>query len=202
MSVYRPTLKRPNKIRFFVKENKPSPRQVNNAIYEKLNVNNSVKCIADLDNAWFNITLDNERYCKDIATRGLNLNGMLIECERADVFNSIVVYVNAPYEMSVNVVANALMQYGTVANIRRQHHDSNNTIENGVRSLLIKHVKKPIPSFVKVGNFNLPVRHRGQQRTCKICQQSGHIARDCERRGRCFICGSQEHRTDIHEKID
>ena len=49
--------------------------------------------------------------CEDIATRGLNLNGMLIKCERADVFNSVVVYVKAPYEMSDNVVLTHASSY-------------------------------------------------------------------------------------------
>ena len=128
------------------------------------------------------------------------VNGMLIDCERADIYHSVVVYVKAPYEMSDNAVANALIQYGTVVNIRRQHHLFDDNIENGVRSLLIKHIKKPIPSFVRVGNFNLPVRHRGQEKTCKICQKPGHMARDCDQRGRCFICGSKDHRADAHDK--
>ena len=163
-AMFHNTLKRPNTIRFSVRHNRPTAEQIHD---------NTINCIAELDNSWYNVTFNNERYCETIATSGLEVNGMLIDCERADIYHSVVVYVKAPYEMSDNVVANALIQYGTVANIRRQHHLFDDNIENGVRSLLIKHIKKPIPSFVRVGNFNLPVRHRGQEKTCKICQKPG-----------------------------
>ena len=68
-----------------------------------------------------------------------------------------------------------------------------------MRSVLTKNIKQLIPSYVRVGDFNLPVRHRGQQKTCKICNKPGHFARDCQMRGRCFICGSPEHRAEWHE---
>ena len=40
---------------------------------------------------------------------------MLIECERADVFNSVVVYVKAPYEMNDNVVLTHASSYTRAA---------------------------------------------------------------------------------------
>ena len=43
--------------------------------------------------------------------------------------------------------------------------------ETGVRSVLTKNIKQLIPSYVRVGDFNLPVIHRGQQKTCKICNE-------------------------------
>ena len=58
----------------------------------------------------------------------------------------------APYEMADNVTVNALMEYGTVANVRRQHHTFDKELENGVRILLIRNVKEPIPRFLKKGS--------------------------------------------------
>ena len=54
--------------------------------------------------------------------------------------HSTVVYVKAPYEMTDTVITNALMQYGTVTNLRRQFHDFNEMIETGVRSILLKNI--------------------------------------------------------------
>ena len=85
-------------------------------------------------------------------------------------------YIKVPDEMSDEVTA--LLPYGTVVNIRRQVHDFDNEIETGVRSPLVKNMTKQIPSYVEVGGFTLPIRYKGQQRTCKICNQPGHIARN------------------------
>ena len=79
--------------------------------------------------------------------------------------------------MTDEVVWNALMQFGTVVNLRRQIHNFDERVEKEVRSLLIKNIKKPIPYFVRVGGFSLPVRYKGQQKTCKISDQTGHFAR-------------------------
>ena len=124
---------------------------------------------------------------------------MLIQCERASILSSAVVYIKAPYEMTDQVVLN-VQSYGTVANMRRQVHDFDSQVETGVQSVLIKNLKKPIPSFVRVGGFTLPVRYRGQQKTCKVCDGTGHLARDCPLRGRCFVCGSYNHRAAWHDK--
>ena len=73
------TLKRPNTIRFSVRHNRPTAEQIHD---------NTINCIAELDNSWYNITFNNERYCETIATSGLEVNGMLIDCERADIYHS------------------------------------------------------------------------------------------------------------------
>ena len=98
-----------------------------------------------------------------------------------------------------DIIVNALNPYGTVTNVRRQYHDFDKYVETGGRSVPIKNIKQLIPSYVRVGGFNLPVRHRGQQKTCKICNKPGHFARDCQVGGRCFMCDNTEHRVEWHE---
>ena len=196
----RVTLKRPNSVRFNTRHIRDvTPEEVYQAINKELDSVETIKCIASLENSWYNVTFDNEKHCERIALQGMFLKGILIQCERTNIQNSVVVYVKAPFEMGDDVIVNALNPYGTVTNVRRQYHDFDKNVETGVRSVLIKNLKQLIPSYVRVGGFNIPVRHRGQQKTCKICNKPGHFARDCPMRGRCFVCGNPEHRAEWHE---
>ena len=95
------------------------------------------------------MTFDNERHCEKPALQGLMLTKSLIQCERANAQNTAVIYVKAPYEMADNAAVTALTFYGTDANIRRQIHDFDENIETGVRSCMIKNIKRPISSCIK-----------------------------------------------------
>ena len=144
------------------------------------------------------MTFNNEIDCIDIARSGLLIRQALIQCERANVLNAVVVYVKCPYEMSDGDILRMMYAYGTVVNIRRQYHQFDKNVETGVRSCLVRNVKKPIPSFIKVRGFSLLVRYKGQLKTCKICEGTDHLARECPERGRCFVCGSRDHRATWH----
>ena len=198
-------LRRPNTVRFNTKSipEAVTPEQVYRAVKKELDSVATVKCIAELDNKWYNITFDNERHSEFVASHGLILHQVLVQCERASDRRSVVCYVKVPYEISDETVATVLSRYGTVANVRRQYHNFDKNIETGVRSCLIKNLQRPIPSYIKLGTFTLPVRYRGQQKTCKICESVNHIARDCPTRGRCFVCGSYDHQAAWHDnKMD
>ena len=197
------TLKRPNTIRFHANHlTRLDAKNVYDAVEVELGTTETIKCIAILNNGWYNVTFDNEIDCESIAMGGVFLQGQLVQCERANIMNSVVVYVKAPYEMSDAAVVSALMQFGTATNIRRQVYDFDENVETGVRSVLLKNVKKPVPSFIRVGGFSLPVRHRGQEKTCKLCNQPGHFVRDCDLRGRCLVCGSRNHQAAWHRDND
>ena len=179
-----------------------TPRDVYKAVNHELDSTSTIVCIAELERNWYNVTFDNEQDCETIASQGLLLHNALVQCERANIRNSVIAYIKAPYEIPDNAITSLLSRYGTVANIRRQYHGFDDNIETGVRSCLVKSLKKPIPSFLKFSGFTLPVRYRGQQKTCKICEETGHLARDCPARNRCFVCGSYDHRAAWHDKND
>ena len=194
------SLKRPYTVRFNLRHIQDvTPQDVYNALDKEIGTIATTKCIASLTNGWYNVTFDNEVDCDQITTYGFDLQDTLIQCEKVSVLNSAVIYIKVPYEMTDEVVINALMQYGMVTNIRRQVYDFDHMIETGVRSCLMKNIKKLIPSFIKVGAFSLPVNYKGQQKTCKICNETQHFARDCPNRGRCFVCGSPNHRAAWHD---
>ena len=90
-------LKRPNTIRFVNNAMEITPEEVYQAVSKELQTTKATKCIAQLYNGWYNITLIDESQCDVIATGGLTINGMLIQCECANILNSIVAYVKAPY---------------------------------------------------------------------------------------------------------
>ena len=133
-------LKRPNTVRFYARDLHVTPQDVYDAIERELGTGGTTTCIAEIDTGWYNVTFNNERHCENAARNGLRMKGMLVQCERMNLLNSVVVYVKAPYEMEDAVVSNALMIYGTVENIRRQVHVFDNSIETGVRSLLVKNI--------------------------------------------------------------
>ena len=182
---------RPNTVRFNNRHipKAITPKDVYNAIHNELDTIDTVVCIAELDNKWYNVTFDNEDDCVHIAEQGILLHNALIQCERASVRDSVVAYIKAPYEIPDQAVISLLTHYGTVANLRRQRHDFDDNIETGVRSCLIKNLKMPIPSYLKYSGVTLPVRYRGQVKTCKICESTEHLARECPSRSKCFVCG-------------
>ncbi len=197
-------LNRPNTVRFNTHHltKGVTPQDVYNAVNHELDTTTTIVCIAELERKWYNVTFDNEEDCECIAQQGMLLHNALIQCERANVRNSVVAYIKAPYEIPDQTITSLLSRYGTVVNIRRQLHGFDDKIETGVRSCLIKSLKKPIPSFIKFSGFTLPVRYKWQQKTCKICEETDHLARDCPVRSRCFVCGSYNHRAAWHDQYD
>ena len=81
---------------------------------------------------------------------------------------------------------------------------------NGLRHLRMD-IHTPIPSYLRFGKFLLRVYYDGQPKTCRKCNASdqlgkdcnntvcfncdtiGHTARECEESVRCCICKSEEH---------
>ena len=108
----KPTLRRPNTIKFNVRHlHDVTPQGVYDAICKDINTMEAVKRIAALENNWYNVNFDNEYHCQRFALQGIRLGNTLLQCERTNVINSAVVYIKSPYEMTDEVVTNVLLQY-------------------------------------------------------------------------------------------
>ena len=150
----RQVLRRPNTIRFNARHLvQLKAEDVYDAINHELDTVKTIKSIAPLDNGWYNVTFDNEGHCERIAQQGVILQDLLIQCERANVENSVVAYVKVPYEMSDMVVINALMPYGTVVNTRRQCHDFDPAVETGCKKYVDKKFKETYSKLRTSGRF-------------------------------------------------
>ena len=95
MASYReatPTLKRPNTVRFNIRNmKKVTPQDVYSAMEKDLRIVSTIKCIAELENGWYNVSFDNGKDCELFAANGIVLHEVIIPCKRVNVQNTAVV---------------------------------------------------------------------------------------------------------------
>ena len=84
-------LKRLNALTFISNAIDITPEEVYRAVDKELKTNKATKGVAQLNHGWYNITFASENDCDVKASKGLMISGMLIQCELANVFNSVVV---------------------------------------------------------------------------------------------------------------
>ena len=53
-------------------------------------------------------------------------------------------------------------------------------------------IERPLPSFLRFGRRLVRPWHDGQVPTCRKCNHSGHVAKDCNEKI-CFNCEGHEH---------
>ena len=69
---------------------------------------------------------------------------------------------------------------------RRSKHQNYPAVDNGTRVFGMV-LTKSIPSFLRFGRFQVRVRYQGQTPTCRKCNLTDHIAKDCPNTF-CFNC--------------
>ena len=62
----------------------------------------------------------------------------------------------------------------------------------GVRIVRIK-LTSQIPVVIRILNFPCKIYYRGQPKSCRSCKKTGHQAKDCPFKDKCFRCGSADH---------
>ena len=86
----------------------------------------------------------------------------------------------------------ALKYYGNVSHFL-ELRDKTCNVKTGVRIATFTSLDHEIPSFIYAGKHQIRCDYYGQQKTCRKCQQTGHIARDCQAGQVCRVCGSPDH---------
>ena len=97
---------------------------------------------------------------------------------------NVLIY-NFPYEIDHSVVRNALSFYGEVESVRFRHWTHHAEVCDGVRT--VRMVRSgAIPRNLIIDGFPVKVAYVGQELECDICGKKGHIAKNCEMRGKCM----------------
>ena len=99
---------------------------------------------------------------------------------------------NYPFEASTDSLSIAMRRYGEVKDISYCHWLHMHDICDGVRLVTMIRTE-PIPHNLNVDGFRIKVSYYGQAVECDVCNEHGHVARNCPLRGKCLWCHQSGH---------
>lgn len=124
---------------------------------------------------------------KGVSVRGFQLNIFEADPKAALAYCSWV-----PVEVSTDSIRHALSAYGQVVECQRQVHPDFQENESGVGIVRVK-LTSQIPEVIRVLDFPCKIYYPGQPKSCRSCKKTGHQAKDCPFKDKCFRCGSADH---------
>ena len=124
---------------------------------------------------------------KGVSVRGFQLNDF-----EADPKAALVYCYWVPVEVSTDSIRHALSAYGQVLECQRHVHPEFQDIESGFRIVRVK-LTTQIIEVIRILNFPCNIYYRGQPKSCRSCKRTGHLAKDCPFKDKCFRCGSANH---------
>lgn len=86
-----------------------------------------------------------------------------------------------PIELSNEKIKETLSRYGKVKSIRNEKWIGDEDLymcESGIRTVIIS-MKSKIPSYLKIDGYTSLVTYPNQLRTCMICDEPGHVRKNC-----------------------
>lgn len=151
-----------------------------------------VRACQFLPKNYVRVTFKDEASCDAALIKGVAVGGFQLNVFEADPKATLLYCYWVPVEVSTESIRHALSAFGQVMDIQRQVHAAFPTVESGVRLVRIK-LNSPVPEVVRILNFPCKVFYRGQPKSCRVCKKSGHLAKDCPLKDKCYRCGSAEH---------
>lgn len=124
--------------------------------------------------------------------KGVSVRGFQLNVFEADPKAALVYCYWVPVEVSTDLIRHALSAYGQVLECQRQVHPAFQDIESGVWIVRVK-LSSQIPEGIRILNFPCKIYYRGQPKSCRSCKKTGHQAKDCLFKDKCFRCGSADH---------
>jgi len=88
-----------------------------------------------------------------------------------------------PHEMDLRIIQRRLKEFGKVFDLRweRYHVVEDEFLYPVLSAWLICRmvIDKDIPSYLTIGSYRTIVKYHGQKQTCRICDETNHMGRDC-----------------------
>lgn len=121
----------------------------------------------------------------------VQINGINVLVTMVDQTRTWVKVYYLPFEVTNNELADALREFGHVHSVRQDKMSLHEDVYNGIRTVSMT-IRKSIPSYIAIDGFDVYVFYRGQAKTCRICQRTGHLQKNCPEI-RCFNCRKYGH---------
>ncbi len=133
----------------------------------------------------------------------MEINGKETSVEDPDTNTTYVLVYNSPFEIAEEYYEQHLKEFGKVKYVRRNFIPATE-VENGITTVYIE-LKRHIPSFLQVGAYTIMLQYNGQPKTCRKCDQFGHLAtacnygdpghvkRGCRKHRVCSLCREPNH---------
>ena len=151
-----------------------------------------VRACQFLPKNYVRVTFKDEASRDQALVKGVSVRRFQLNVFEADPKAALVYCYWVPVEVSTDSIRHALSACGQVLECQRQVYPEFQDIESGVRIVRVK-LTTQNPEVIRILNFPCKIYYRGQPKSSRSCKRTGHLAKDCPFKDKCFRCGSPDH---------